>query len=238
MTGRRHAVVTGAARPDGIGWATATALVSAGYDVIVTGATDAEASAAPSHDRITAVALDVRDDAAVQALFGGLDRLDTLVNCAGTADPAGEFTSAGFAHTIDVNLVGAHRCCLAARGLLAARQGAIVNVGSMYSIFGSGMTPGYAASKGGLVQLTKSLAVAWAPDIRVNAVAPGWIMTGMARPVFENDAWSSALLSRTPMARFGTPDELAGPIAFLCSDAARFVTGTLLPVDGGYSSHG
>jgi NAD(P)-dependent dehydrogenase (short-subunit alcohol dehydrogenase family) len=108
----------------------------------------------------------------------------------------------------------------------------------MYAIFGSPITPGYSASKGGIVQLTKSLAVAWAPDIRVNAVAPGWIRTGMARPVWEDPTWSAVLCQRTPMGRFGEPDELADPIRFLCSDAARFVTGVTLPVDGGYSCAG
>jgi len=108
----------------------------------------------------------------------------------------------------------------------------------MYAIFGSAIAPAYSASKGGVVQLTKSLAVAWAPDVRVNAVAPGWIRTGMARPVWEDPAWAGAISSRTPMGRFGEPAELAEPIRFLCSPAARFVTGVTLPVDGGYSCAG
>jgi len=234
----RQAIVTGGARPDGIGWASAVALVEDGYEVIVTGATDAEVAGAASHPHITAVTLDVRDDAAVESLFGSLDRLDALVNCAGTADPAGEYSPEGFARTIDINLVGTHRCCLAGRAMLKASRGAIVNVGSMYSIFGSAGTPGYSASKGGVVQLTRSLAVAWGPEIRVNVVAPGWVRTGMARPVFENEEWSSAIMTRTPLRRFGDPSDLADPIRFLCSDAARFVSGILLPVDGGYSVQG
>ena len=234
----RRAVITGGARPDGIGWASALALVQDDYDVIVTGATEAEAAAAEKHPRITAVQLDVRNDDAVRNLFGGLDRLDALVNCAGAADPATEMTPEGFARIIDINLNGTHRCCLAAREMLAATRGAIVNVGSMYSIFGSGSTPGYSASKGGVVQLTKSLAIGFGPDIRVNAVGPGWIKTGMARPVWENAEWSAGLIARTAMGRFGEPSELADPIRFLLSDAARFVTGVFLPVDGGYSVQG
>ena len=234
----QHAVVTGGARADGIGWATALALAEAGYEIIVTGATEKEVSEAASHEAIKAVTLDVRDDQAVQNLFGSLSRLDALVNCAGTADPHSEFTAEGFARTIDINLTGTHRCCLAARELLRASRGAIVNVGSMYSFFGSAGTPGYSASKGGIVQLTRSLALAWGPEIRVNAVAPGWIQTGMARPVFENEEWAGALLQRTAAKRFGHPDDLAGPIQFLCSDAARYVTGVILPVDGGYSVQG
>jgi len=180
----------------------------------------------------------VRDDAAVTRLFASLDRLDVLVNCAGASDPAAEYTSEGFARTLDINLTGSMRCCTAARPLLAEAKGAIVNVASMYAIFGSAIAPAYSASKGGVVQLTKSLAVAWAPDVRVNAVAPGWIRTGMARPVWEDPAWAGAISSRTPMGRFGEPAELAEPIRFLCSPAARFVTGVTLPVDGGYSCAG
>ena len=234
----KKAVITGAARPDGIGWAAAVALAEDGYQVIVTGGTDAEVAAAEKHPAISAMTLDVRDNASVQSLFGSLDRLDALINCVGTADPSGEYTVEGFANTLDINLTGTHRCCLAAREHLTAARGAIVNVGSMYSLFGSAGTPGYAASKAGVVQLTKSLALAWGPDIRVNAVAPGWIKTGMAKPVWENPEWSAGIIARTAMSRFGEPAELADPIRFLCSDAARFITGVLIPVDGGYSVQG
>ena len=234
----KRAIITGGAKPDGIGWATAMALADDGYKVIVTGISEGEVGQSPSHASIEATVLDVRDASAIDALIGRFPSLDALVNCAGMADPASEFSPEGFAHTIDVNLTGAMRFCVAAREKLAASRGAIVNVASMYAIFGSPITPGYSASKGGIVQLTKSLAVAWAPDIRVNAVAPGWIRTGMARPVWEDPTWSAVLCQRTPMGRFGEPDELADPIRFLCSDAARFVTGVTLPVDGGYSCAG
>lgn len=234
----KRAIVTGGASPDGIGWASALALVEEGFEVIVTGVSKEELQRTPPHSSIKAVVLDVGDDAAVEALFAGLDRLDALVNCAAVADPAREFTPNGFARTLDINLTGTMRCCIAARPLLAASKGAIVNVASMYAIFGSPVTPGYSASKGGVIQLTKSLAVAWAPDIRVNAVAPGWIKTGMARAVWDDPVWAPAITARTPMGRFGEPAELADPIRFLCSSAARFVNGVTIPVDGGYCCSG
>ena len=234
----RQAVITGGARPDGIGWAAALALADAGYEVVVTGVSDQEVSGAASHAGISAKVLDVRNDGAVKAFFSEFDRIDALVNCAGAADPSSEFTPEGFARILDINLTGTQRCCLAARDLLAEAKGAIVNVGSLYSTFGSAGTPAYSASKGGIVQLTKSLAVAWAPDIRVNALAPGWIQTGMAKPVFENKQWADMLLTRLPMKRFGEPGDLADPILFLCSNAARYVNGVLLTVDGGYSCSG
>ena len=234
----KRAVITGGASPDGIGWATALALAEDGFDVIVTGVSNDELKSTPAHASIRPVILNVTDDVAIEALFAPLDRLDALVNCAGTADPNREFTPQGFARTLDINLTGTMRCCLAARSLLAQSKGAVVNIASMYAVFGSPVTPGYSASKGGVVQLTKSLAVAWAPDIRVNAIAPGWIKTGMARPVWEDPVWGPAITARTPMRRFGDPTEVADPIRFLCSPAARFVTGVTLAVDGGYCCSG
>lgn len=232
----KQALVTGGSR--GIGLAAAQALAEAGYRVTATGVDPAEITAMPADSRITGTVLDVRDEDQVQALVGSLDRLDALVNCAGLIRRGGaEFEAATFAEVLDVNLTGTLRVCTAARPLLAASRGAIVNTASMLSFFGGPLVPGYTASKGGTMQLTKSLAVAWAVDgIRVNAVAPGWIMTELTRPLYEDEGRAAPILERTPMRRWGSPEDVAGPIVFLCSNAAAFVTGVILPVDGGYAA--
>jgi NAD(P)-dependent dehydrogenase (short-subunit alcohol dehydrogenase family) len=123
---------------------------------------------------------------------------------------------------------------MAAKPLLEKSGGAIVNTASLWSFFGGPLTPAYTASKGGVVQLTKALAVAWAPTIRVNAIAPGWIETDLSRGAREDPARSDAIVARTPAGRWGQPDDIGGAVVFLCSDAARFITGTMLPIDGGY----
>jgi NAD(P)-dependent dehydrogenase (short-subunit alcohol dehydrogenase family) len=135
---------------------------------------------------------------------------------------------------IDVNLTGTMRMCLAGKDLLKANKGCIVNIASLWSTFGAALNPAYTASKGGIAQLTKSLAVAWAPEIRVNAVQPGWIETALSQPAHDDQARSDAILARTPLGRWGKAEDVASVVVFLCSDAARFVTGTIVPVDGGY----
>jgi NAD(P)-dependent dehydrogenase (short-subunit alcohol dehydrogenase family) len=233
----KHALVTGGT--SGIGRAIAEALTAAGCRVTVTGLTAAEATAfAAERPEISAVPLDVADQAAVDALVGRFDRLDVLVNCAGMILRGGaEFETSGFEQVVDVNLTGTMRLCSACRPLLAQQRGAIVNLASMLSFFGSGFAPAYSASKGGIAQLTRSLAIAWAGQgIRVNAVAPGWIETALTRPLVDDPARSAAILARTPLARWGRPEDVAGAVLFLCSPAAAFITGVILPVDGGYSS--
>ena len=222
----------------GIGAGAAALLAQHGAAVTVTGATAEEvrrAAHAPDLEACQARVLDVRSDADVHGLVGALPRLDIVVNCAGTIRRNAEHDPAVFAEVVDVNLTGTMRVCHAARPLLAARGGAIVNTASMLSFFGGGIVPGYSASKGGVAQLTKSLAIAFATDgIRVNAIAPGWIATDLTRPLQDDAGRSQAILARTPMQRWGTPEDVAGAVVFLCSPAARFITGAVLPVDGGY----
>jgi NAD(P)-dependent dehydrogenase (short-subunit alcohol dehydrogenase family) len=229
----KQALITGGAR--GIGFGIAQAMLAAGYGVTVTGLTAAEAAAVPKRENLQAVALDVTSDAEVAACIGKLSRLDALVNCAGIILRDGkEFTVEGFQQVIDVNLTGTMRMCVAARPLLEKQGGAIVNTASVWSFFGGGLAPAYTASKGGVAQLTKALAVAWAPAIRVNAIAPGWIETELTKPAQVDQARSDAIIARTPFGRWGRPEDVGGAVVFLCSQAASFITGTVLPVDGGY----
>ena len=231
---QKFALVTGGTR--GIGAGAAFALAEAGYRVLATGLTDEEVAATPAHAAISHARLDVTKDDQVAAIVAGCERIDALVNCAGMIQRGGkEFEIEAFRLTVEVNLTGTMRMCVAARDKLAASSGAIVNTASMLTFHGSPFAPGYAASKGGVGQLTKSLAAAWATDgIRVNAVAPGWIATELTRPLVEDAERSAPILARTPMNRWGEPADIGGAIVFLLSDAARFVTGTVLPVDGGY----
>jgi NAD(P)-dependent dehydrogenase (short-subunit alcohol dehydrogenase family) len=234
----RKILVTGATSGIGAGIARAFAARGDSVTVTVTGATDAEverSAADPAFAGIRCHALDVRDAAAVAAFVEGLGELDAVVNCAGVIRRGAEHDPAAFADVIDINLTGTMRVCAAARAGLKARGGCIVNTASMLSFFGGGLVPGYSASKGGVAQLTKSLAIAYAADgIRVNAVAPGWIATPLTQALQDDPARSAPILARTPMGRWGTPEDVAGPVLFLCSADARFVTGVVLPVDGGY----
>jgi len=233
----KTALITGGAR--GIGFGIAEAMLKAGYQVTVTGLTEAEVAAVPHMSGLHAVRLDVTRGDEVAMLLSGISRLDALVNCAGMILRGGaEYDIAQFQKVIDVNLTGTMRLCVAARQALAATgTGAIVNTASMLSYFGGPLTPAYAASKGAIVQLTKSLAVAWAGEgIRVNAIAPGWIETGLTEGVRADEARAAAILARTPMKRWGKPEDVAGTVVHLCSDAARFMTGALVPIDGGYSA--
>lgn len=222
----------------GIGAAIALAFARAGNDVLAVGATESEVASAKANPDLNAIRfeqLDVRDDDAVVACLSRMDKVDVVVNCAGIIRRGDEHSPDVFADVIDVNLNGTMRVCAAARSKLAAQRGCIVNIASMLSFFGGGLVPGYSASKGGVVQLTKSLAIAYAAEgIRVNAVAPGWIATALTQALQDDVTRSAQILSRTPLGRWGTVDDVAGPVLFLASPAAAFITGVVLPVDGGY----
>ncbi|OED41427.1 2-deoxy-D-gluconate 3-dehydrogenase [Chromatiales bacterium (ex Bugula neritina AB1)] len=226
-------VVTGGTR--GIGAAVARILRSSGWHVIAASVSQQEIDSFDDADGIDLRLLDVTEPESVSALFGSLNRLDALVNCAGILQREAEYDLEVFQKVIEVNLIGTMRCCVAANPLLAKTDGAIVNTASMLSTFGGPLVPAYSASKGGVAQLTKSLAGKWAADgIRVNAVAPGWIETEMTQGLREAPEREQAILARTPMNRWGKAGEVGNLVEWLLSDKASFVTGAIYPVDGGY----
>jgi NAD(P)-dependent dehydrogenase (short-subunit alcohol dehydrogenase family) len=224
-------VVTGGT--SGIGRAIAGAFCEAGAKVVAAGLPSTEESATGVSTEI----VDVADGNAITQFFEKIPEIDVLVNAAGIIRREEEFGLDAFAQVLDVNLTGVMRACMAARPKLAKTKGSIVNIASMLSFFGGPRAPAYSASKGGVAQLTRSLAVAWAADgIRVNAVAPGWIATPLTRALQNDAARSDQLLARTPLGRWGLAREVAGPVLFLSSEAASFMTGAIVTVDGGYSA--
>ena len=228
----KSALVTGGT--SGIGTAIANGLAAAGCRVLAAGL-PADKAASQLNQGIEVAPLDVADTAGIRLLVASLTHLDILVNGAGIIRRQAEYGLDIFERVIDVNLTGTMRMCTACRSLLAESGGAIVNIASMLSFFGAGLAPAYSASKGGVAQLTKSLAIAWgAENIRVNAVAPGWIATPLTQALRDDPARSAAILARTPLNRWGQPEDVVGAVLFLCSPAAAFITGIVLPVDGGY----
>jgi NAD(P)-dependent dehydrogenase (short-subunit alcohol dehydrogenase family) len=228
-------VVTGGTR--GIGGAVSQVLSAGGWHVVAASNSQEEIDAYGKPSGIDTYLLDVTSDDSVRSLFSGLDKLDALVNCAGILQRDAEYDLSVFQKVIEVNLTGTMRCCVNAQPLLAQSKGAIVNTASMLSTFGGPLVPAYSASKGGVAQLTKALAGKWAEnDIRVNAVAPGWIETEMTQGIRDAPERSETILNRTPMKRWGKAEEVAYLVKWLLSDEASFVTGSIYPVDGGYKA--
>ena len=230
----------------------ASGLLDCGAQVVITGRNAAKnartVAALASHgDRVLVTTADLTDDAAAATLVAEtvarFGRLDILINNAGTnvRKRPELYTPAEFRSLIDTNLTSAFLLCQAAYpAMKAAGGGKIINIGSMTSIFGVPFAAPYSASKGGIVQLSQSLATAWAADnIQVNAILPGWIdtdLTQVARRDVPN--LNDNVLARTPARRWGRPADLAGTAVYLASAASDFVTGVAIPIDGGYSALG
>ena len=233
FSGRRALVIGGSS---GIGRAIGRALAEAGAETTVTG-TRERAEYDDDFAGLDVRRLDIADDPALEAFAAGFPRLDVLVNCAGAvAYRRKEFELETFRHVLDVNLSGVLRACTLFHDRLRFAQGSVVNVASLAAFFASRGNPAYGASKAAIVQLTKSLAVAWGPDgVRVNAVAPGWVPTKMTEVSQQNESINASILARSPLGRWGRPEEIASAALFLASDLAGFVTGETLVVDGGYS---
>jgi 2-deoxy-D-gluconate 3-dehydrogenase len=244
LTGK-VAIVTGG--NGGIGYGIARGLAHAGATIVIAArhpAKNAQATAALREIGLKAlsVSMDVRHEASVQAMvqaaveaFGGID---ILVNNAGIniRKAPQDYTLEEWQQVINTNLTGVFLCSRAVYPyMVKAGGGKIINIGSMTSIFGSSVSPVYAATKGGVVQFTKSLALFWAKDnIQVNVILPGWIHTDLTASA--SSERYNFIKARIPHGRWGEPDELAGAAVFLASRASDYVTGIALPVDGGYTS--
>jgi NAD(P)-dependent dehydrogenase (short-subunit alcohol dehydrogenase family) len=226
----KRALVAGATQ--GIGAVIANHLAALGAEVTALGLGNGDGSLGAA---VRVKQADVSRQESLDAALADIADLDIVFNCAGIIKRGAEHELAVFEQVLAVNLTGTMRVCAATRERLKARRGCIVNTASMLTFFGGGLVPAYSASKGGVGQLTKSLAIAYAPDgIRVNAVAPGWIATPLTQALQDDPVRSGPILARTPLARWGTPDDVARAAVFLCTPAAAFMTGVILPVDGGY----
>jgi len=239
------AVVTGGGT--GIGRAVAIALAGAGARVVVAGRNAQKNAAAAKEIGGIALPVDVLQESEckklVQETVKQLGRLDILVNNAGIniRKQPQEYSLEEWHRVLDTNLTSAFACSRAAYPeMKKAGGGKIINIGSMMSIFGASFAAPYASSKGGIVQMTRAIACAWAKDnIQVNAVLPGWIDTDLTRRAREDVAGlHERVLGRTPAGRWGEPDDFGGIAVFLASTASDFLTGTAIPVDGGYSVQG
>lgn len=249
LTGK-VAIITGG--NGGIGLGMARGLARAGAAIAIVGRSEDKSKAAAAEieqlgAKALALAVDVTDKTAVEKMIATTEakfgRIDILISNAGIniRNPVDTLTLQDWGRVIDTNLTSAFLCAQAVHPAMKRQgRGKIINTGSMMSIFGAAYAPAYAASKGGIVQLTKSLAASWAVDnIQANAILPGWIDTDMTRKAREQvNALHESVLARTPAKRWGHIDDLSGTAVFLSSSASDFVTGTAIPVDGGYSAQG
>ncbi len=240
------ALVTGASR--GLGRAAALALAEAGADVAVAARSETALQTVAGHiRRMGRRALPVPCDVAeagqiaamVQRVRDELGRIDVLVNAAGTIRraPAEEYPITDWDPVMDVNLRGTFLCCQAVARVMIEQGdgGKMVNVASLLSAVGGPLVPAYAASKGGVLSLTRALAVEWAKySITVNAIGPGYFRTEMTEALQKDEARSKAIVNRTLLKRWGHPDELAGAVLFLASPASDYMTGQIIYVDGGW----
>lgn len=245
LTGR-VAVVTGG--NGGIGRGIALGLAGAGAAVAVLGRNEEKnqrvlAELQATGARSIALKLDVTDRAALEPALNrvesGLGPIGILVNNAGIVSLSGGIlneTPEAWDNVIETQLNAVFLLSkLAAKSMLRQKAGKIINIGSMYSFFGSGLVPSYSAAKGAIVQLTKSMAIELAPhNIQVNAIAPGWIDTDMTAPVRTMPLYDE-IVTRTPAGRFGVVEEVAGTAVYLAARASDFVTGETIRVDGGYA---
>ncbi|WP_437608263.1 SDR family NAD(P)-dependent oxidoreductase [Erwinia sp. V71] len=240
LSGKR-ALVTGGTR--GIGFALAAGLAQAGAQVMITGRDAGTLGAAVEQLRqwdVTASGqvLDVTDTGQIRALFAAIDAPDILINNAGTEQvcPSLDVDEALWQRIIDTNLKGAFFCAQAAARLMVSNGGgAIVNLCSLTSQVGVPGAAAYGASKSGLVGLTHTLSTEWASlGIRVNGIGPGYFSTEMTQVFYQDPVWCEAMQAKIPLGRFGEMDDLVGAAIFLCSEAARYITGQVIYVDGGY----
>ena len=240
LSGKR-ALITGGTR--GIGFALAAGLAQAGAQVVITGRDTETLEAAVAQLRqwdVTAsgMPLDVTRTEHIRALFAQIDAPDILINNAGTEQvcPSLDVDEALWQRIIDTNLKGAFFCAQAAARLMSSNGGgAIVNLCSLTSQVGVPGAAAYGASKSGLVGLTHTLSTEWAAlGIRVNGIGPGYFSTDMTQVFYQDPAWCEAMQAKIPLGRFGEREDLAGAAIFLCSEAARYITGQVIYVDGGY----
>lgn len=236
LFGGKSVLVSGGT--SGIGLAIAEGFVDAGAEVLATGSSTGRVETAQQNNSRSSLRfdlLDVRDMDVAKKGLDALDRLDVLVNCQGIARPEDEWEEDTFMNVIDINLSSVMRLSRLAYPRLRQSKGNIINIASMLSYLADPLVPAYCASKSGIVGLTRALAHRYGEGgVRVNAIAPGYHKTDMTKAIWSDPVQAEKISSRAALKRWGTVEDLIGPALYLASDAASFVTGAIIPVDGGY----